>query len=174
MPDTRASWWTRWPDEDSGPLWVGLHCNERAGRTRFVGIELWTEAPGAARRSLGPEADPSEDLLPWPPTGIRTVDLRALHLGPLLDRFREALRGADDPVMAQAAESLAVTSGGRPRAYEPAHYGQVAGVYLKAVREGRGDPTKAVAERWSVSTSAASKWVAHARTDGLLDVLRQN
>ena len=77
MAGTRASWWTRWPDVDRGPLWAGVHLNERAGEVVVVGVEVWTEEPGHARAALGPEADPADDLLPFPPTAIRICAVRS-------------------------------------------------------------------------------------------------
>lgn len=69
--------------------------------------------------------------------------------------------------LAAAGERL-----GRPRTYGKAHFQAVAGVYSKAWEAGL-HPTKAVAERFQVSRSAAAKWVARAREMQLLGPTRQ-
>ena len=152
MPDARASLWLRWPDEDSGPLWVGVHLNERAGSTVIVGLEVWTEEPGHARTSRGPAADGSADMLPWPPTALVTADLRSVGLGALRRRV----------------EALLPSGGHRPAIYSDDHYARVAGVYQRAVTGGSRSPTADVARAWSVSRSAAAKWVARSRALGHL------
>jgi hypothetical protein len=57
---------------------------------------------------------------------------------------------------------------GRPALYGPDHYEQVADTYREHLAAGGRAPTKAVAERFSVSKSAAAKWVAKAREIGAL------
>ena len=169
MAGTRASWWTRWPDLDRGPLWAGVHLNERAGEVVVVGVEVWTEEPGHARAALGPEADPADDLLPFPPTAIRGTDLADLGLERLLAAFRAALaESGDDDVVRRHAAALRPRGPGRPPLYAPDHYARVAGVYQRAVTGGSRSPTADVARAWSVSRSAAAKWVARSRALGHL------
>jgi hypothetical protein len=126
-------------------------------------LELWTEAPGNARRSLGPDAPETDDMLPWPPLGIHRDDLRRVRFRDLLDRLWAALRDN------QLIEGHAPQTMGRPRIYDAAHYERVAGVWLRAVKAGRRDPVKAVAETWNVSRSAANGWVYRARRAGWLE-----
>ena len=149
-------------------MWVGVHLNERAGEMAVVGVEVWTEPPGAARSTLGPAADRADDLLPFPPTALRSGDVRGLGLDALLAALRDALRHSDDDVVRQAAEVLQGPQAGRPRLYPADHFPRVAGVYQAAVARGSRSPTMDVARAWSVSRSAAAKWVARARAAGHL------
>ena len=160
--DRRVSFWTRWPDEESGPLWVGLHLNQRAGQTVLVGLEMWTEAPGNARQSLGPAAPESDELLPWPPLGIHRDDLRRVRFRDLLERLWASIR---EDELARGWEPHAV---GRPKIYDDAHYERVSGVYIRAVKAGRRDPVRAVAETWNINSNTAKGWVAKARRAGWL------
>lgn len=160
----RATYWTRWPDDTNGVLWVGLHWNERHGETCLVGLEVWTEPPGTARQSLGPEADAIDDVSPYPPTALRIEDVRGLRLADLVARFRGSL----GPEHASVGASVA-RRGGRPRLYGPDHHALVAAIYRAAVAAGRADPTKATAEWFGVARSTANKWVARARAEGALE-----
>ena len=56
---------------------------------------------------------------------------------------------------------------GRRPIYGAEHFRQVAAAYSEAVAGGAA-PTRAVAERWTVSHSTAAKWVAEARRRGEL------
>lgn len=170
MSDTRASIWLRWPDDDDGPLWLGVHLNERAGENVLVGVELWTEPPGAARQSLGPAGDATADLLPWAPVGLRARDLTALSLGALRSKILGALAQSDDTALAdQVANALRPMKPGRSPLYPPQHFANVAGVYLRAVGEGSRRPTAHVGVTWQVSRSTAAKWVMEARRLGYLE-----
>jgi hypothetical protein len=63
---------------------------------------------------------------------------------------------------------------GRPAAYAPAHFEEVARIYREHVRAGGRAPTKAVQEHFTVSKSAAAKWVGRARHEfGLLEPTRE-
>ncbi len=167
--NTRCSWWTRWPDLDSGPLWVGMHLNERAGETVLVGLEVWTEEPGHARAALGPAGDAVNDLLPFPATALRARDLTDLGLERLQRAFLVALSQANaSEVVSHAAAALRPQRAGRPTLYPPEHFARVAGVYQRAVAQGSRRPTADVARAWSVSRSAAAKWISRARTAGHL------
>lgn len=57
--------------------------------------------------------------------------------------------------------------GGRPRTFDHKHWADVAAVYSHAFASGL-PPTTTVAEKFSVSVSAAGKWVAKCRAMGLL------
>lgn len=156
VPDTRGSMWVRWPDREAGPLWLGLHLNERGGLVALVGLEIWTEAPGEARRSLGPAADPAEDLLPWPPVPVKSSDLTRLSM-------MEVRR-----LLAGAVVSVEAPKPGRGPMYGPDHYPRVAGVYLNHVEAGSRSPTLDVARAWTVSRSVAARWVMQCRRRGLI------
>lgn len=168
MGAKRGSWWTRWPEPDDGPLWAGIHLNERGGEIVVVGLEVWTEAPGRARSTLGPPGDDTDDLLPFPATALTAADLAGLHLDRLVAALRDALRRSDHDVVRQAADILAEPRRGRPRLYAPDHFARVAAVHQVATQQGSRSPTLDVARRWGVSRSAAAKWVARARAAGHL------
>lgn len=162
MANRRASWWTRWPDRDDGPLWVGLHVNERTAGAAVVGVEIWTEAPGSSRSSLGPDAESmADDMVPWAPRAVRGKDLDHLRLPELILAMREALAGSDRDL----AERIPLATGGRPVQYGPDHFERVAGVWLQH----EAAPTAEVARAWSVSRATAKGWVRRARALGLLD-----
>ncbi len=61
--------------------------------------------------------------------------------------------------------SMAGRSG--PKGYGAAHFAEVAVIYREEAMRGN-KPTQAVADHFVVSKSAAAKWVARARTMGLL------
>ena len=175
MGGTRSSLWLRWPDDATGPLWIGLHRNERAGQTALVGIELWTEEPGAARQHLGPEGDPAEDLLPWAPVGLRARDLRTITLSALQSRLEAVLSARQskggESMVNPLPSALRATRG---TMYPPDHFARVAQVYERARQAGSRAPTLAVAEAWNVSRSAAAKWVMRARAAGVLAPVARN
>lgn len=155
----RDSFWTRWPDPDDGPLWVGVHVAGRAGVSAIVGLEIFTEPPFQARTDPGPAADVLGEAAPWPPTALRASDVGSVTIGDLVDRYLAQERSGVD---------LAGTGRrGRPRTYGPHHWQRVAGCYRQAVEEGRA-PVVAIAERWKISRSGADKWVARARREGAL------
>lgn len=169
MPGTRGSLWLRWPDPDTGPLWAGLHLNERAGETVLVGVECWTEAPGAARTLVGPASDPTDDLLPWPAIPLRASDLAVMQLETLMGALRSSLAASNDSaVVREASEALRPHRAGRPPLYGKDHFALVAGFYLKALDEGSRSPTLDVSQAWGVSQSTASRWVRRARVLRLL------
>lgn len=165
VTDKRASWWTRWPDEDAGPLWVGLHMRERWSSARVVGVEVWTEEPGTARSSLGPGPESPVVEMVMDPVGVRGSDLR-LHLPELVEAMKAALASMSAEGALMAA-NLPSRTGGRPVQYGPDHYERVAGVMARAGGAG-GNRMQAVVDTWSVSRSTAYDWVMTARTMGLL------
>lgn len=163
MTARRVSWWTRWPDELEGPLWVGLHTDERGGRCVVTGVEIWTQPPGGARTDLGPSEALVDQFARTAPPGVQRQHLR-VPLGQLVEAMAQDLTGLD----ASLAELLRAghAAPGRPALYDRAHYEAVAGVYL---REG----TTAVMVQWSVSNGTARGWVAAARRQGLLEPTAQ-
>jgi hypothetical protein len=171
--------WTRngWPDERKGPLAVSFHWAEIAGRAECVGIDIRTfveEPPPRKLRTTGPAG-----LQPVTASGIRRIPLTRL-----MDRAREAkgtasyltakrLKYVTEKARARAREHLPLFEkpprkgrGGRPPEYDRAHFEQVAKIYRKAPTAKR---TKAVADFFTVSSSAAAKWVRRARDMGLIE-----
>jgi hypothetical protein len=160
-----------WPDAESGPF-----------RLRAT-VHLIDGRPEVTRIELGPlNADA--------PVAIRTVDIRRVALGPIIEsvvarKRRQARIVADDPtlpvrqrqpdwakppaVQAQAQRYLAVTAPekrtGRP-SLPRAHYEEVARVYLDALNDGES-PRLAVSEHFHVSESNAAKWIYRCRRDPL-------
>lgn len=169
VPNARASLWLRWPDVDNGPLWLGVHLNERAGVADVVGIELWTEPPGDARQSLGPAADMADDLLPWEPIPLRGHQIRQVSLTAIRDQVARVLASSGESARFPGPlYALRPPKRGRAPIYPPAHFARVAGVYGRAVADRSRSPTVAVAQAWTVSRSTAAKWVMRARADGLI------
>jgi hypothetical protein len=158
----RASYWTRWPDENTGPLWAGIHFHERAGATAIIGVELYSEPPGDARMHRGPFAeDLAADMAPTAPTALRAADLEGLSITELLDRFR-----ATGP----EAQGLAGAPGTRVKRYGPDHWERVATFYRTFMNlGGRGGVANAIAANWTVSAPTAKKWIARAREVGALE-----
>lgn len=156
-----VSFWSRWPDETDGPLWAGLHVAERDGRATVVGVEIFSEPPGAARASLGP----TDGLRA--PRGLRAADLAALRV----DELRRRLRDAGDP---EATEIAGDPAQGRPTLYLRSHFEQVAGIYLRERATGGSRPILEICDRWHVSRSTAKRWVARCRVLGLLEPVSGN
>ncbi len=161
MTSERASYWTRWPDPNAGPLWAGIHVHKRAGVTAIVGVELFTEPPGDARSAAGPEAvDSNAELLPIAPAPLRGWMLRSLRLDDLLERFR----GSGPQGAALAAQAP------RRTRYTVDHWHRVAQVVQVTQARGERGTAKEVARIFDVSRSTAKKWIARARAEGMLPV----
>lgn len=158
MTGRRVSWWTRYPDVDTGPLWVGLHTDERGGRCAVVGVEVWTQPPGAARTDVGPPEDLVEQLGRTAPPTLQRQHLE-LPLARLVGAMADDIAGMDLELAGLLRASH--VGPGRPSLYDQAHYERVAGVYL---REG----SAAVATEWAVSPATARGWVRQCRQLGLL------
>jgi hypothetical protein len=151
----RVSWWTRWPDQETGPLWVGLHADERGGDCAVVGVEVWTEPPGDARSDAGPPGDLVDQLARSAPPKVQKRHLD-LPLGRLVALMVDGLPE-------ELANQLRTNhvGPGRPAMYDHSHYERVAGVYLR-------DGTRGVVREWRVSAGNARGWVAKCRALGLL------
>jgi hypothetical protein len=158
--DWRGTYWTRYPDPDAGPLWVGQHWNRRGGRSALVGLEVWTEPPGDARRSLGPPSEPGDDLSPAPPRAVTGAILRSLRLVDLIRRFRASL----EPSL---AASVTPPGPGRPRTSDEAHLERVAGSWRRAT-SARLPVGPAVARQFGVSLERAYDLIGDARRAGLI------
>lgn len=163
MTARRVSWWTRWPDVVTGPLWVGLHTDERGGRCVVTGVEIWTQPPGGARTDLGPPEALVDQLARSAPPALQRQHLE-LPLGRLVAAMAGDVAGMDSDL----AELLRAShvGPGRPSLYDRGHYELVAGTYLR-------DGTSAVEVQWSVSNGTARGWVAQARRLGLLEPTAQ-
>lgn len=159
----RASFWTRWPDEHTGPLWAGVHLHRRGGVTAVVGVELFTEPPANARLpgNAPVSTDLGLDLLPLAPDALQGVDIRSLRVEELIRRFGAS--GED-------AGAMVANLGVRGARYSADHWARVAQV-VRTHRETKGrGVTAAVAVHWAVSPHTAKKWIARARTEGFLAV----
>lgn len=155
----RASYWTRWPDEVEGPLWAGVHLNERAGVVAVVGVELFTEEPASARSSLGPAGEGVGEFFPVAPVALRTADIAGLGVVALLDRFRGS--GVE-------AEAMAGSPGARSKRYTADHWRRVAQAVEAMRARGDREVAKGVAAAWTVSRPTAKKWIARAKAEGFL------
>ena len=165
MTDRRASLWTRWPDERTGPLWAGIHFAEAGGRVIVVGLEVFTEPPAVARRSLGPSTPDGLATGAWRRRPLRMEDVRSMSLADLVERFRLSIRGTTD---GDLADTVTGGTAGGPPTYTDEHWERVAAEYRRAIHAGRADPTQAVADAWSTSHSTAKRWVRKARAMGHL------
>lgn len=154
----RASFWTRWPDAVSGPLWAGIHVHERAGVAVIVGVEVFTEPPGDARTASGPSAvDHTDDLLPARPAPLRGHQVHSLRLPELWERF-------------MASNTLDIEAVPLNLRYGADHWQRVAQVVYSARSRGNRSTAKEVAKVWNVSRSTAKKWIARAKAEGFLDL----
>jgi hypothetical protein len=184
VADRRIPAERRWPDPLNGPWTIRLHFKKIAGREECVGFEIWGGSPDDARPSI-------VDL---PSVPLRAIDVRRPPFAELVDAARRSaveharrLLASEDPsslqneldevsplspevrdYLQQRVASFADGSTtGRPRLYGPEHFNEVAAVYRLAWAE-TGKPLVAIAEQWSVSKSAAAKWVARCREMKLL------
>jgi hypothetical protein len=162
MHGRRASFWTRWPHEDLGPLWAGIHLHERAGVTVIVGVEIFTEEPANARCSQGPASEDSiaSEMYPAAPLALGAKDIAGVGIQELLDRFRRS----SDEARAMAGEPG--TTGPR---YSDDHWARL-GAFVRTLQAtGETRIAVKVAEMWCVSRPTAKKWIARARERGYLD-----
>jgi hypothetical protein len=146
----------RWPDEAAGPWQTEVEYGVVGGRVECVGLRV-TSVSGDMRltsadlrkmpfadllaRARRDYPDDLERLLGLGPF-IKVGDLQRLGLGLLADKHR-----------------------GRPPSWGPEQLAELANVYLRA---SAASPTKAVADHFHISRSAAAKLVAKARQAGLL------
>jgi hypothetical protein len=94
--------------------------------------------------------------------------VRRLPLQQLGRLGAEVLRGKASAESLDAIFTAESVQRPQIREHPPEHYEEVARVYLAAL-EAKVRPTGAVAERWGVGRSMASRYVATARERGLLD-----
>lgn len=174
-----------WPDEQHGPWIVRVDWATVRGRYECVGLTVrsfqdryWTLGDNGAMVS---EDWPRELPKRHETQEVLTASvLRRLALGEALndlrrnsaDSARRLLSAADAPDADEIDRAIAAI--GRHQASQWADsstairtHGEVAAVYTAAWKAGR-PPTKAVAEHFTISQSAAAKRVARARDAGLL------
>jgi hypothetical protein len=172
MPEPGA--WTTWWPYNGGM--VGLHFTEIAGRAELVGVEVWSGGPpagvpGANRPGAGGAL--SAVALRGLPIGRFASEARrqqARMAGLMRELYDPGQHPSIDPAqLDQAIRAFAARRGrgGLPPVYGPEHYARVSAVYTAAWRGG-SHPTKAVAAWGVVESSTAAKWVARARSLGLL------
>ena len=165
-----------WPNTADGPFEVRLLVQEVNEQMDCVGIEI-RPAPGSA-----PSALLSSQLRKLP-LGQMLDDARRCYLHDLLhlaaeyseeivvgqhDRAEEvgSVRPLPEIKLRRIDELFASHEGGRP-SYDDAHYQEVADAYKAAFRAG-DFPTKAVMIKFTVSKSAAAKWIRKCRDKGKL------
>jgi hypothetical protein len=142
-------------------LELTFHFLPIAGRMECVGVDV--------RSFTGPVEHPRR-LAGSEPRSVTTSDLRSLRFAQLIDearrdlgRFQFAELGDPDWDEAPWASGQdEEPKRGRPPAYGPDHFVEVAHVYREAFARGRA-PTRAVAQQFHVSESTAAKWVARCR-----------
>lgn len=159
------SWWTRWPDEQAGPLWVGLHVVDRASAVAVVGVEVWTEPP--ERTSAGPDEVVIADN-PFPPQNVWQSTLSDLRYAPLMARLREVLGASEDLTTAdreRMSNGLRTGGPGKAGLYDRAHYERVAAIHRRAVQSGSRTPVHDVAQHFKVGDSTAFRWLKVARRE---------
>ncbi|MGH2462706.1 MAG: hypothetical protein ACRDFZ_03660 [Candidatus Limnocylindria bacterium] len=151
-----------WGDVD-GQVWTyDLHWRLANGRIECIGLDL--RAPDG--------------------TAITAAALRRFPIGELMARARRAQLALNQWVArampGRREEAIALATAweqahaGRsgPKGYGVEHFAEVATIYQREAVLGNR-PTQAVANHFVVSKSAAAKWVARARTMGLLPPARK-
>lgn len=168
-----------WPDPDLGPWWVALNFAIVAGRPDCVGVEL---------RSCREPGEAWPEMLPMWNQEPPTVTQKVWRGVPVLEMIRDVRRQltevdagllqslvhspdlqGDEEARLQLRRELAVLRQhlAGPNALPGSVYEEVARVYRQAWSEGRA-PTRAVAEHFTISESAAAKRVMRARRAGFL------
>lgn len=171
-----------WPDPERGPWLIELDFAFLEGRPECVGFHIRSVVHDEALEATG-----IADRLT--PTPLTRLTLRQVPLGRFVTEERQrtaaSLRGgAGDPanlpaeseVMQEWARRWAEGSGrkvGRPVEYGPEHWPKVAEVYRDARAVGSERPRMDVAKHFRVSPSAAAKWIARCRAEGLLPPTEQ-
>lgn len=130
------------------------------GETDFTGqgdLEQFRILPGSERlepgvlRLLVPKADTY--------LGLARAALRIRNTADLSDPALEDVR---------AAAAMLREIGGPGRGLPPQFYEQIAGSYRGLIESGEPHPNKALARIYTVTPSAASRWVKEARRRGLI------
>lgn len=147
-----------WPDPKTGPFWIGLYWASVDGRNECVGVTIfrgaWLDTSGDS---------PELELLPGEALqALKSTDLR-IPLDRLAREHHDWAKDLDGEA-GEIARHIRGWSGDLPTVagWGPNHLADVAQVYREAWQHNQ-HPTKAVAEHFSVSKSAAAKWVARCR-----------
>jgi hypothetical protein len=168
-----------WPDPEAGPYLVRVTLDNVDDRLEIVGVEIWgrdADEVGWSNRAPAGELTPvTSTAIRLPLDHIATEALHSSRVSPEDDEWNYAGKGEQNDPMAEfyrrTNEKLRKLKGarqtGRPTQYDESHFAAVAQVYSQALATHQ-NPTGAVAERFSVSKSAAAKWVARCRAMGLL------
>lgn len=169
---THTSWTAANGDVWNFTIWWRL----QHGKAVPVGLEMRTWATESELRAYdfakqdGPPAEDADVAFPV----LDSKLLKTLPIGQIQTQARETLLtmvdvGFIDPEGIEPLRSVVdrLRSPERGRGLGDDHYQAVAEVYRLAVAEGV-PPTKAVAEHFTVSKSAAAKKVSRARERGLL------
>jgi hypothetical protein len=158
----------RWPDEADGPWAVSVNWRADEGSVVCTGLSI----------ELLPERAPE----PVTATLVRGLPVARIISAAREERFDEAGgrfaeaydSGQDidvDPHIVDGARAFAEPwkerSPGRPVFLDESHYVEVAQIYSSALAAGRS-PLVAVQRRYTVSRPTASRYVAAARSNGLL------
>lgn len=171
-----------YPSTEERPWALRLTYGLVGGVPAVVGVEMYAVEPKEIREAVTGWPDFMRGV-PKPAHPITAVGIR-LPLGRLLSEYVNRRRRTD-AILAEAhpmsgipaalrreasrrLRALDATakakSPGRPQLYDSAHFKRVASCYERGLPTG----TRAVAEEFNVSKSAAAKWVARARELGLL------
>lgn len=151
-----------WPDPMTGPFWIGLYWAPVDGRNECVGVTIFRGA-WLDTSTDSPELEllPGEALQP-----LHSTDLR-IPLNRLAREHHEWATDLDGEAGEIArhirgwTDNLPTVAG-----WPPDHLATVAQVY-RAAWQANQHPTKAVAEHFNVSKSAAAKWVGRCRAPGV-------
>jgi hypothetical protein len=164
-----------WPDERTGPWLIVVTWADIEGRIEPVGLDL-----RSYREREGDKAWPR--VLPtWDqgPSILATTTLRELPIATIVADLRRERRAAHaeftdwlaaQPEWQSDADKAAVERlRGAGTRRSAAHLAEVARVYQHAWDTGQA-PTRAVAEHFTISQSAAAKRVSRARQAGYLPI----
>jgi hypothetical protein len=164
-----------WPDRRRGPWLIEGTWGVVAGRWECVGLsarsvrratETWAEhLPLEASTAEG--APLTAELWRSVPVGKVVAEMRRRQVAENAANLRAAKRLPHAPAWALDEMQNALDMWSSPVLRDGTAPERTASVYLAAWREGR-NPTRAVAEHFTISDSAAAKRVARARAAGLL------
>lgn len=159
-----------WPDARTGPWLIKVTWADIAGRLEPVGLEIrgyrddgqaWP--PVLPARDQGPAILATTTLRELPFATI-VADLRRQKAAQNVDFIDFLARQPENESAAEQARLRRLRAAGTRRHAEVA---EVAEVYRQAWQDGR-PPTRAVAEHFTITPSAAAKRVARARQAGYL------
>jgi hypothetical protein len=144
----------KWPNPERGPLEIVIAYADVDGRWEPVGVQV-------VATDLSPITAVALRSLPW---GRISSEARP---GPMRIQYSSPDEIGGEPLTWGHDYGFSKPRRGRPPEYGPEHFAEVARVYREAYADNKA-PTRAVARHFSVSHSAAGKWVARCRDLGLL------